>query len=162
MRRAPLIVMLAILAVAIWGGMFLADRPIASSDLPGTYVADPVTIRDMHGRMNLVAQSHQIVLRPDGTFTMTNVPDFWQLSNSPTAMLSCSGQWQLGPRSVELDYTGAELSPANRVPPTLYRAALRTSYHASLEIRGLIPPYKLAVILGDPDEGHEAVFSKSK
>lgn len=148
------IAFLGILAASIWAGLSYSGRPIATADLVGTYVPDQRTRADLDERLHLFTANHKIELHGDGTFAMTDVPDFWQLTETPTALISATGTWSLRGRAVAIEYTGATSIPSHD-PPDYH-------YSASIDIVGFFAPYRLRFILGDPDSGYNATFAKTQ
>ncbi|MHA3773118.1 hypothetical protein ACXR0O_16420 [Verrucomicrobiota bacterium sgz303538] len=143
-----------ILAVSIWAGLLFSGRSIAAADLVGTYVPDQPTKADLDERLHLFTANHKIELRGDGTFAMTDIPDFWQLTGTPTALISATGTWSLRGRAVAIEYTGASSIPPHD-PPDYH-------YSATINIVGLFAPYRLRFTLGDPDSGYNATFAKTQ
>jgi hypothetical protein len=122
------------------------------SDLVGTWVPTDATIKDMKEQGGYTISVHHLILRADGTFEMTNMPDWWKdgFGKSKKGLESGLGNWQLhedpqGPWSawaVELQF------PDNSVVLN------------QIHVRRQKPPYLLHVTIGDPDSGHVMLFEK--
>jgi hypothetical protein len=143
-----------ILAASIWAGQLYSDRPIAAADLVGNYLPDQPTRADLDQRLHLLTPNHRIELRGDGTFAMTDVPDFWQLTEAPTALISATGTWSTRGRAVAIEYTGATCIPPTDPP--------HRRYSATIDVVGLFAPYRLRLTLGDPDSGYNTTFAKAQ
>ena len=145
---------LAALAVSICAGAFYSSRSISTEALVGVYLPDPATRADIEQRLHLLTPNHKIELRGDGTFAMTDVPDFWPHTESPTSLISAIGKWSPQARKVAIEYTGATV-----IPPT---GGAEERYFATIQIIGFFAPYRLRVILGDPDSDYSATFAKTQ
>ncbi len=85
-----------------------------------------------------------LILRADGTFTATDLPAD-QREFDPVPLVSASGQWTIG--TVGQVYSGDEGRPVYAIEfdgePRLQSASILDD----------APPHRLAISLGDPDEG---------
>lgn len=120
-------------------------------DVVGVYVLD-----DFSMPSELSGKSAEIVveIRPDGTFSATNVPP-WELDTPKTdffeSLLSGTGRWEIG-RMGTLDPGGHTIwgvylrDPANKMHPANFT--------------GKKAPYGLMFQLGDPDSGYVVLMKK--
>lgn len=141
-----------IVAASICSGLYYSSRSVAAADLVGTYLLDQPTKADLAQRLRILTPNHKIELRGDGTFAMTDVPDFWQLTEGPTALISATGTWSPRGRAVAIEYTGATSIPPTDPP--------EHRYSATFDVVGFFAPYRLRLTLGDPDSGYNATFAK--
>lgn len=123
------------------------NLPVFNASLLGSYVPNSRTRIFLEQEMNHYTDRNRIDLRKDGTFTMTDVPDFTQMSEVPTGFLNESGTWKVEGRELTLMYHPAS-SPG-------------TEHWSGIEIEGAIPPYRLKMIFGDPDMDKDAVFERT-
>ncbi len=121
--------------------------PVFNASLDGSYVPDEPTRLFLSQEMNHFTNRNRIDLRKDGTFTMTDVPDFTQMSEVPTGFLNESGTWKAEGRELTLMYHPAS-TPGTEV-------------WLGIEIEGAIPPYRLKMVFGDPDMDKYAVFERT-
>ena len=148
-------VFIGALTISICAGVFHSRRSISASQLVDTYLPDPATRADIEQRLHLLTPHHKIELRHDGTFAMTDIPDFWQPTETPTALISATGTWSPRPeRWRHRIYTGATVIPPTDTP--------EHRYSATIDVIGFFAPYKLRVILGDPDSSYNATFTKTQ
>ena len=116
------------------------------NDLVGTWVPNQGTLEDMKKRGGYdISTVTNLVLKRDGSLEIANMPDWWEspFGASQKTMASHSGSWDL--------YSD---SPC-------WVVAIKYSDRASfLSLLGNEPPYKMEIILGDPDSGHSMIFIK--
>src|SRR5260221_13648523 len=55
---------------------FTREKP-NRTDVIGTWVPTPTTIKDLKERGGYVISKHELILRADRTFAMVNMPDWW-------------------------------------------------------------------------------------
>ena len=119
----------------------------ATSDVAGTYGLDDATLKSMReegGYSNLL--DTKLVLRPDGTAEMTNMPDWWgRFGGSNKGYFSGLGQWK-----VDRDVGSGQWVLFLFMP----------NEYQSLDLKGSMPPYKIFTFVGDPDSGMSMTFVK--
>ena len=121
-------------------------------DVVGTYVPDERTAGIVRSRKGLELLSTQIIIRPDGTYSIDNVPE-WNNAMSASSvgpLVTRSGTWRLEQRQ-----------NAFWVVSILYRNGPTDTYGA-INLREQKPPYLLHFTLGDPDSGESLVFTKQQ
>ncbi|MDX6499894.1 MAG: hypothetical protein QOG23_3154 [Blastocatellia bacterium] len=122
-------------------------RP-TESDLIGIYRLDEKTLkmmRDEGGYTNILET--KLVLRPDGTADITNMPDWWgRFGGSNKGYFSGPGKWKID----------RDIGTGNWViflyMPNVYQA---------LELIGRKSPYQIFTYVGDPDSGASMTFLKA-
>lgn len=129
---------------------FTWRRP-AESDLVGTWVPTKDTLDDIRTRGGYATTNHELVLRQDGTLSLSNMPDWWidDSGESRHALDSGSGTWRLvkdGSWQVDL---------------TLNAFRGSSSFGVRLNLRRQRPPYLIHIFVGDPDEWHAMLFERS-
>ena len=69
--------------------------PVSKEDLVGTYHLSSATRRRMRGSYEL--STHSLELKADGTFVLTNMPDWWKtpFGISEGALDSAVGTWRV-------------------------------------------------------------------
>ncbi len=153
---------LALVASGCGSGPFdsaTRTRP-APVDVAGTWVLDEAGDADARSAMK-AGRVPAFVFREDGTFTARDLPDWWNdidrlaSNGGPGATwvpTSGSGRWEL-----RQDGNGAwVLETSFPVLPGLPRGLKET-----LHLYRNKPPYRLGVILGDPDEARSLHFERS-
>lgn len=121
-------------------------------DVVGTYVPDERTAGIVRSRKGLELPSTQIVIRPDGTYNIDNVPE-WNNAMSASSvgpLVTRSGRWHLEQRQNTF-----------WVVSILYRNGSTDTYDG-ISLREQKPPYLLHFTLGDPDSGESLVFTKQQ
>ena len=127
---------------------FARQKP-NESDLLGTWVPTPNTIKDMRANGGYAISTHELVLKPDGTFSMKNMPDWWatDFGDSKRGFQSVSGKWSLTAAAGGHDWC--------------VDLVVGTSGIGFLHVRNQKPPYLLHVGIGDPDVGHWMLFERA-
>ena len=123
---------------------FTANRP---TDLTGIYTPTKSSWAFIKNEGGYTVTDISVTLAPDGSLTMTNIPDWWSNGryDSNNEVESCQGKW--GVKQVQSWY---ELSITCRTP-TLISSS-------SVPIVGERPPYQLWFYIGDPDSGDVMIF----
>jgi hypothetical protein len=116
------------------------------NDLVGTWTPDQATLEDMKKRGGYdITKVTMLVIKSDGSLEIINMPDWWEapFGDSQGRMGSHSGSWSIYNDSM------------------CWTVAIKYSDRASfLNLIGNKPPYKMEIILGDPDSGHSMIFVK--
>ena len=151
-----------ILAIAI--GLMLSGCPMVDlkelnftrtkpdlKNLVGTWTATKETFAKIHGRGRYPEADHKIVLRPDGTFSIVNMPD-WRnngIGESHGKFESTNGQWIL-----ETDSKPGFFST--------WRIALNypNMRDSGFDVYYQSPPYLIFVRVGDPNSGEGMFFER--
>jgi hypothetical protein len=122
-----------------------------SQDLVGFYVPNAATQKDIRERGHYPERDISIRLSADGTFTCTNIPDWWMASfgKSSGGLITKTGTWK-PIRQQNWWVVGLDFSS-----PTQF-----VSQNTSIFLVGRKPPFVLRIILGDPDEGRVMDFIK--
>jgi hypothetical protein len=158
MRIASLVLALAV-SVAITG--CLRPRPVwrelhftrskpAETDLIGTWRPSPDTLKDIRNRGKYPAAEHELILRPDHTFSMRNMPDWWSdgFGESHGKFESGDGTWELA---------------SDKNVWQIWVLRLRfPRWSTSIHLYRQRPPYLIFVRVGDPDIGDAMFFERSK
>ncbi|RYX80238.1 hypothetical protein EON83_29515 [bacterium] len=138
------------------------DAPVSKpriADLVGVWEPTAETIDNMKNRGKYQISTHQIIIKSDGTFTATNIPDcafsvysLWE--DSKQKFKSGKGTWRLSNHSdegrmiwdIEFYSTtkGVDSLPATPLPCLV----------------GQQPPYQLHFAFGDADFGHALDFQR--
>jgi len=124
-------------------------------DLVGVYVPDAATAHFVAGLYP--AADTSIVLSPDGTIVLQNVPDCWKtlFGTSDGGFDSGKGRWKLQ-RHQEWWVLGVEVSTEG----------FSSREHAPIQLTtemflvGEKPPYKIHLTIGDPDAGRALHFER--
>jgi len=149
----------AILATLLLGGCscgielseltFTRTKP-DRSDLVGTWIPTANTIKDMKERGGYAISNHELTLQVDGSFTMTNMPDWWTdgFGESKTNFVSGSGTWELDEEKIVRNWK-------------VWRIFLKSpEFGTSIHVRKQKPPYLIHITLGDPDSGLSMLFER--
>jgi hypothetical protein len=116
------------------------------SDLVGIYTPTESTWEFIKGEGGYTVTDISITLAPDGSLTMTNIPDWWSdISGQSNGQVeSCQGEW-----GIEQVQDWWELTIIGCISNT------------SIPIAGEKPPYRLWFYIGDPDSGDVMIFEQS-
>jgi hypothetical protein len=135
---------------------YTRTKPL-ETELVGSWRPTAKTISDLRRRGRYAATDHELNLRPDHTFTMRNMPDWWRngFGESHGQFDSGNGTW--------------ELSSANNVWQ-IWVVWLHFSQFPGSASSGATPihlchqrpPYLIFIGVGDPDEGEGMLFERSK
>lgn len=154
-RKRYLLLVLVPLACVL---TFAFYRVPGEASLVGTYVleSDLAEYRD-HGA--------SLVLNPDGTCYLRNMPDSWtsMAGRWDGGVDSASGTWKTDDDPGVGRCVRVRLSPDGDYSPATRRhheGGLKYGIDYPFAIAGLWPPYALRVWLGDPDEGRTLRFVK--
>jgi hypothetical protein len=110
-------------------------------------------VDDAEHRGHYAERDMSITLSRDGTFTCTNIPDWWmaQFGKPSGGFISKTGSWK-PVRQQEFWVVGLDFSSSTRFG----------SENTVLFLVGSKPPYILRILLGDPDEGKGMDFVKDE
>ena len=121
------------------------QKPPKKEDLVGVWTPDKETLSVLAriGGYKITA-GIQIVLHNDGKLEMLNMPDWWGGSGngeSRKGFKSYSGTWEVSQRNnyitIGIDYSDG---------------------YTELDLLNDSPPYKIELIVGDPDENRSMIF----
>ena len=124
---------------------FTRQQP-SKPDLIGKWVPTAASITDMMKQGGYTISKHELDLRPDGSFSLINMPDWWNdpRGESRGNFESGSGNWEVyndhGNWVVNLDFVN--------------------HFRAPLHLRHQKPPYLIHIMLGDPDTGHAMLLER--
>jgi hypothetical protein len=148
----------AIVIALLVSGCFLPTGPElqytrskpSEADLIGSWRPTAETIRDIRNRGRYSTIEHELTLRPDHTFTMRNMPDWWRngFGESHGHFESGDGTWELASASNVWQIWVVRL----------HFPHLGTSIHLYHQR----PPYLIFIGVGDPDEARGMLFERSK
>jgi hypothetical protein len=118
--------------------------------LIGTWTPDKETIQDIRTRGHYPEAIHEIILREDGTFSIINMPDWWNngFGESGGKFISMDGRWSL---KEEKDIW------------TIWVISLETPKEVvgSFNVYHQKPPYSIFVRVGDPNNGKAMIFDRT-
>jgi hypothetical protein len=137
--------------------LYTTEKP-QPADVAGHYTLTSQTVTT--GGLSVLTGRHCVVeLRPDGTFTASNVPP-WEIGSPGTnffnVLLSSSGTWSVG--------SVGSVDDGRRPLKTHWGVDLN-SETAKIRPAGLTgkkPPYGLIFTLGDPDSGTVMILEKAR
>ena len=132
-----------------------------ASNLTGTYVLTEQTLNDhpvanLRTKAGVTASPHTLVIRPDGTFVATNIPQWsegvlgdWSIKS----FKSGSGRWKLDGTGGADGWWGLDFSSSNIKLPNIDGMG---TY-----LLGEKPPFKILLNLArDPDQDEAMTFEK--
>ncbi len=117
------------------------------SDLAGTYIPTESTWEFIKNEGGYTVIDISVTLAPDGSLTMTNIPDWWgsNPSGQPNGQVQgCQGEWDIG-----------------QVQDWWELKIISCIVHTSIPIVGEKPPYQLWFYIGDPDSGDIMIFEQN-
>jgi hypothetical protein len=122
----------------------------AAADLAGLYRPTDATRSFIAKDGQYPAKDISIVLEPKGTVQLRNIPDWWQngFGKSNGGFDSWTGTWSTWKRPSR-DWW--ELSLVLSDPG---------GFGTSVELIGQQAPYRIALVVGDPDSGREMQFER--
>ncbi len=125
----------------------------SENDLAGEWVPTGASLARMR-EAGYTVSVHSLAFNEDGTFVMTNMPDWWLDANGDASggFYSGSGMWQL-----------VKGGSGERWRVYLYFITLsgnETNLIAYALVGGDRPPCRLHFSLGDPDAGRTMIFEK--
>jgi hypothetical protein len=115
-------------------------------------VPTAATLKDIRERGHYPERDISIRLSPDGTFTCTNIPDWWMVGfGKPSGgFITKTGSWKPVREQKQWWAVGLDfLSPTHFSSP-----------NTSIALVGSKPPFTLRIVLGDPDEGKVMDFTR--
>lgn len=130
----------------------LTTKMPAVKDVWGTYEFERQTVCE--GNVLPVGKQASIVLKRDGTFRATNVPDITdRRACGENKLITASGQWTIE--------TVGSVDNGWGDPKSAWGLVLTgITGNVSIGFMGDEPPYKLIFTYGDPDEGAVMIFSR--
>jgi hypothetical protein len=126
---------------------FTRSKP-KQEELVGVWVPTSDTQRDI--RKHYPQAEHEIVFRPDGTYSFTNMPDWWRKGTGESGgkFESFSGKWALS---------------QGKNGWTIWEISLETPrFFTSVNVYRQKPPYQIFIRVGDPNEGISMIFERKK
>jgi hypothetical protein len=129
---------------------FARQKP-NEADLIGKWVPTAQTLKDMRANGRYAISTHELLLNPDKSFSMKNMPDWWATSGgeSKGSFQSASGKWALLSKDTSDHDWGIDL-------------VVGTAEIGFVHVRNQGPPYLLHIGIGDPDNGHFMLFERLK
>jgi len=127
--------------------VYTTKQPKAE-DLVGWYVPTEETKRFITKEGHYPSVESSIALSADGTLTITNIPDWWltPFGRPEGKFDSRRGKWTVQ-KHQDWWVIGVNLDPG---------------FGTDLFLIGEKPPYKIHLIVGDPDEGRGMDFIRTK
>lgn len=134
-----------------WSELSFTRKKPAANDLIGVWQPTTKTKKDIIDNGHYPNTENTIILRADGTFSITNMPDWSEdgFGESKGKSLSYTGTWQL---DVE------KMGPWSAWSIWFKTENMVFSYHLSQQKA----PYFIYITLGDPDSGHHMLFNRVK
>lgn len=124
----------------------------------GVYVADTNTMDLITGEGHYKPVSPSITLFPDGAIVITNIPDWWNTFGQACGGFdSGRGFWRVEKHRDWWAVLGCFTNTAQFA--SLTNKSER--FGSDMMLIGEKPPYKIHLIIGDPDEGRGMEFEKS-
>jgi hypothetical protein len=127
------------------------SRP-AEGDILGVWTLTSSSLQEMVREGGYEATNPTLIFKPDGTFEMTDMPDWWLdgFGRSTQTFYSGSGTWQID------GFFGRWEIQVYFVELTGYENGLVTSFL----LDGAEPPYLIYTYLGDPDANRYMKFAR--
>jgi hypothetical protein len=126
-------------------------RKPAQEDIVGVWSPTPACLEWMREKGGYRISTHTLTFRQDGTFKMTNMPDWWlNFGDSNGGFYSGSGTWKID-RVSDKWAIDVQLTSFSS-----YQNVFGTSFGLS----GQKPPYQIYVGVGDPDNADFMVFER--
>jgi hypothetical protein len=113
----------------------------------GTWLPDASTLKDLHSKGGYASSvKTSLVLRNDGTFELSNMPDWWSTptSESHGKFDHYSGNWSISQRNSHLWQLTLVSTEVARV----------------VDLFDQTSPYRIAFRIGDPDNNQWMIFEK--
>ena len=137
--------------------VYSTKRP-STNDLIGVYTADTNTLAFIAKEGHYSVASPSITLMGDGTIVITNIPDWWLTSfGAPRGGFDSGlGTWTIQKLQ---EWWGLSVG----FPDTTQFASLSnkpSGMNTEMMLVGERPPYKIHLIVGDPDDGKGMQFEK--
>ena len=141
------------------GDSYTRKEPIPSS-LVGAYVPTAATLTFIRTKGHYPTTQSTIELHKDGSFVLTNVPDWWQnrFGTPGGGFDSGLGQWSVvnlqGAWQIELTFDSTkDFSSSHNSPRGL------VTY---ISLIGEASPYTLHLTVGDPDMGDAMQYTRTR
>jgi hypothetical protein len=155
---SPFVIVVALLILQSCHGVDLGElqftrRQPSKADLIGKWVPTPKSLREMKERDGLTISKHELDLHADGSFSATNMSDWWGDFGGESRMILQSGlgawdTWDI--QSVNDGFTvwviNLDFLNRHRVP---------------LHLRRQNPPYLIYIYVGDPDSGGAILLERT-
>lgn len=129
--------------------------PPSLGDLPGSYQLSDASARFLQQEKHYPAIPHaEIRVNKDRTVAIVSMPDVYvdRRGEGSGGFVSGTGRWQV--EQFEDDYgLTLVIDPGGSMPPSVYDGS-------SVRIVGERPPYRLQVVLGDPDTEESLTFER--
>lgn len=128
---------------------FTRSKPIVE-DIVGIWKPTPTTLSYIRQEGGYPEVNHELNFRADGTFSMLNMPDWWQNSfgRSWKSFHSENGTWKLKKDNMIWDIWVIELKLSSGID--------------SVNLYGQESPYLIFIRVGDPNDGKAMFFERSE
>lgn len=133
-----------------WSEVDFTRHQPSKTDLIGRWVPTPASLKDMRERGGYTISRHELDLHADGTFSVTNMPDWWSSfgGESHRILQSGSGVWTIQQEDDGVAVWVIQLDFADH-------------HRISLNLRHQKPRYLIHVMLGDPDTGRAMLLQQA-
>lgn len=126
-------------------------RKPAQEDIVGVWSPTPACLEWMQEEGGYRISAHTLTFRQDGTFKMTNMPDWWlNFGDSSGGFYSGSGTWKIDrvndKWAVDVHFTSF--------------SSYQNGFGTSFGLSGQKPPCRIYVRVGDPDDADLMVFER--
>lgn len=126
-------------------------RKPTQEDIVGVWSPTPACLKWMEEEGSYRISTHTLTFGQDGTFKMTNMPDWWlNFGSSYGGFYSGSGTWKID--KVDEEW-------AIDVHFTSFSSYLN-SFGTTFGLSGRKPPYRIYIGVGDPDNADFMVFER--
>jgi hypothetical protein len=118
-----------------------------TADFVGTWVPDAPTLKEMQSKGGYASTiKTSLVLRNDGTFELSNMPDWWSTATSEShgKFDHYSGNWSISQQDSHFWHLTLVSTEVARV----------------VDLFGQNAPYRMAFRIGDPDNDQWMMFDK--
>ncbi len=136
---------------------FTTNQP-NPDDLVGTYVPDPATAEFIARKGRYPQLPASITLGAGGALAITNIPDWWlaEFGKPGGGFDTGRGTWSVDQHQ-RWWAVGVHFQSTEQFASRQHRAE---SFGTSFMLVGELPPYKLHLTIGDPDEGRAMLFAR--
>ncbi|MEO8207144.1 MAG: hypothetical protein ABI615_13265 [Chthoniobacterales bacterium] len=130
-------------------GLDFARSQPKAEDIVGVWTPDKATLRDIRERGHYASVETKIILRKDGAFSISNIPDWWSdgFGYPHGKFESSEGKWEFrAGKSLWKIWELCLITPkGNRQMMILHQKA----------------PYSIFIYVGDPDNDDAMIFERT-
>ena len=131
------------------------EKPDAG-ELAGTYELSSGSIKFLESRKGYKSiPKSEIILRGDGTTSVIGLPDCYidRFGEGAGQFLVGEGQWEIDNTVLGYGIT-LRIGEGGTMKAAIYHGS-------SILIKGRVPPFKLRIGVGDPDQGEYIIYEKT-